>query len=60
MIDPTTWRTSTYSAHEQGTCVEVGLGKGTIGVQDTKNRDHGHLEISRPTFAAFIKHVKTR
>lgn len=59
MIDPTTWRTSTYTG-DQGNCVEIGLGEGTIGVQDTKNRDHGHLEISRTTFAAFIKHVKTK
>lgn len=59
MIDPQTWRKSSYSG-PQKECVEVGTGSAHVGIRDTKNRERGHLEISRNTFAAFIAHVKTK
>lgn len=55
MIDPTTWRKASYSGDKHD-CVEVGLGVGTIGVQDTKDRGP-HLEVSRKSWRSFLRHV---
>lgn len=54
MIDPQTWRKSSYSGSEKE-CVEVGTGPGHVGVRDTKNREQGHLTIPRTTWAAFTR-----
>jgi hypothetical protein len=56
MIDPQSWRKSSYSG-SQKECVEVGTGPATVGVRDTKNRDTGHLAISRAAWAAFVHSV---
>lgn len=51
------WRKSSYSADTRPQCVEVGLAPGLVGIRDTKNHEAGHLEVSRPAWAAFIRRV---
>lgn len=51
------WRKSSYSTGAQQECVEVGVAPGTVGVRDTKNREAGHLTVSRTTWSAFVRNV---
>jgi len=55
----TAWRKSSYSGGAQQDCVEVGVAPGTVGVRDTKDRERGHLEVSRTTWSAFVRHVRS-
>ncbi|HEY3683155.1 MAG TPA: DUF397 domain-containing protein [Streptosporangiaceae bacterium] len=63
MTDPgsgsdTRWRKSSHSG-STGDCVEVAvLRAGAVGVRDTKNRAHGALIISGPTWGAFVRMSK--
>jgi hypothetical protein len=66
MID---WRKSSYSATE-GNCVEVGWSKSSysggqsecvevkldrsVGIRDTKAREHGRLAVSRAAWTAAV------
>ena len=54
----TSWRKSSYSG-QSGSCVEVGVGAGTVGVRDTKDRHHT-LAFGRDTWTSFITAVKAR
>lgn len=52
----TAWRKSSYSTGSQTSeCVEIGLGPGTIGIRDTKAREHGHLTVPRTAWHAFVR-----
>lgn len=53
----TAWRKSTYSTSPNQNCVEVGLAPDVVGVRDTKNREQGHLAVSRTAWASFVRHV---
>lgn len=53
----TAWRKSTYSTSPDQNCVEVGLAPDIVGVRDTKNREQGHLAVSRTAWASFVRHV---
>lgn len=54
------WRKSTYSSGGNPNCVEVGPGKQTVGVRDTKNRDAGSLAVSHAAWTTFISSVTAR
>lgn len=56
-FDPQTWRKSTYSESASAQCVEVAPAAGAVGVRDTKNRELGHLAVSRTAWASFVRHV---
>lgn len=51
------WRKSSYSEHTNPQCVEVGLGAGLVGVRDSRDREHGHLEVPRAAWSAFVRSV---
>lgn len=51
------WRKSSYSGGAQQACVEVGVAPGIVGVRDTKNREAGHLAVTRTAWAAFVRGV---
>jgi hypothetical protein len=54
----TAWRKSSYSGTQSGSeCVEVGIGPATIGVRDTKARDHGSLSVAKSTWHTFVRHI---
>jgi len=42
------WRKSSYSGGNGGNCIEVGGGKGTVAVRDTKQADRGPRAGVRP------------
>lgn len=55
------WRTSTYSASgSQSQCVEVGVAPGRVGVRDSKDRQRGHLDVSRTAFRGLVALAKAR
>ena len=49
------WRKSSYSGG-QSDCVEVRLDR-SVGIRDTKAREHGHLTVSRAAWAAALGFV---
>lgn len=50
------WRKSSHSATE-GNCVEVKLDR-SVGVRDTKAREHGELTVSRAAWAAALTSLR--
>jgi hypothetical protein len=46
------WRKSSYSGG-QSNCVEVKLDR-SVGIRDTKAREHGELTVSRAAWAAAV------
>lgn len=57
----TAWRTSTYSqSGSQSQCVEIGTAPDRIGVRDSKDRERGHLDVSRTAFKALVSLAKTQ
>ncbi|GLZ31037.1 hypothetical protein Lesp02_32260 [Lentzea sp. NBRC 105346] len=50
------WRKSSYSANASD-CVEVGVG---VGIRDSKHTAAGHIPVTAPAWAAFLKAIKTR
>ncbi|MEV6447099.1 DUF397 domain-containing protein [Amycolatopsis sp. NPDC051716] len=46
------WRKSSYSGAESN-CVEVKLDR-SVGIRDTKAREHGELTVSRAAWAAAV------
>ncbi|HEY3688209.1 MAG TPA: DUF397 domain-containing protein [Streptosporangiaceae bacterium] len=48
------WRKSSYSQSTQGQCVEIAAGETAVGVRDTKDRERGHLTVSRTAWRAFV------
>lgn len=56
----TAWRKSTYSdSGSKVNCVEVGLAPGRVGVRDTKDRERGHINVSRSAFKGLVALAKT-
>lgn len=57
-----TWRTSTYSNAQGGSCVEVANTPGTIGVRDTKQARQGDartvLSFTSDAWRAFLDTVR--
>ena len=54
----TAWRKSSYSTGSQTSeCVEVGVGRGVIGVRDSKAPELGHLAVSRTAWQVFVRRV---
>lgn len=52
-----TWRTSSYTNAGNNNCVEVGPTAITVEVRDTKNRERGHLSVSRAAWATFVRNI---
>lgn len=42
------WRKSSYSGGNGGNCIEVGAGKDTVAVRDTKQADKGPVLVFGP------------
>ncbi|MBA0125676.1 DUF397 domain-containing protein [Haloechinothrix sp. YIM 98757] len=55
-VDPTTWRTSSYSGGDgnNGDCVEVALAGSAVAIRDSKDRDSGRLRLSAAAWHAFL------
>jgi hypothetical protein len=58
-FDNAGWCKSSYSGGEHGNCVELAAIPDAIGIRDTKNRDAGHLQISKRDFVSLLNEVKT-
>jgi len=54
-----TWRKSSYSGGDHGSCVELASAPGVVGVRDSKNPAAGHLQIGKRSFAALLCEIKT-
>jgi hypothetical protein len=54
------WRKSTYSDGNGGSCVEVAGAAQVVLVRDTKDRDGGTLAFSAETWRAFADALKRR
>lgn len=52
------WRKSTYSDGNGGSCVEVGGAARLVLVRDTKNRAAGTLAFSAQAWRAFAEQLK--
>jgi hypothetical protein len=52
------WRKSSYSGNNGGSCVEVGLVPGAVLVRDTKDRQGPTLGFSADTWRAFTDRIK--
>ncbi len=50
------WRKSSYSGG-QSNCVEVKLDR-SVGIRDTKAREHGELTVSRAAWAAAVSSLR--
>lgn len=57
-FDPNAWRKSSFSESGNPQCVEVAPATDAVGVRDTKDRERGHLAVSRTAWAAFIRSVR--
>lgn len=53
MTDPA-WRKSAYCGHSNG-CVELAPLHDSVGIRDSKRPAHGHLAISRQTWAGLAR-----
>ncbi|MFJ4201545.1 DUF397 domain-containing protein [Streptomyces sviceus] len=49
---PLIWKTSTYT--DSGACVEWARPADGVLVRDTKDRDRGHVELSRDSWRSFV------
>jgi len=56
--DVTAWRKSTYSADNNGDCVEVGGGAPVVVVRDTKDRAGAVLAFGADAWARFAAAVR--
>ncbi|AUS79739.1 DUF397 domain-containing protein [Actinoalloteichus sp. AHMU CJ021] len=52
------WRTSSRTNANGGTCVEIGRAANVVGIRDTKNRDGGTLHLDTTTFTTFLDALK--
>ena len=57
--DVTTWRTSTYSADNNGNCVEVGVDGPAVVVRDTKNHTGVVLTFGPDAWRRFAATTKS-
>lgn len=59
MNDGATWRKSTYSGNNGGSCIEAGSVPGTVLVRDTKQHGTGPvLRITPGAWEAFTRAIK--
>ncbi|WP_019813869.1 DUF397 domain-containing protein [Saccharomonospora saliphila] len=58
MFDPSAWRKSFASEPNGGNCVEVNLGRGKVGVRDTKLSDSPVFVFDEGEWDAFLVAVK--
>jgi hypothetical protein len=54
-----TWRKSSHSGSEGGTCVELADLPAAVGVRDSKNPDGPKLIFSRHELGALVARVKS-
>ena len=57
-MDSLTWRKSSYSGGQGGSCVEVAGAASVIMVRDTTDRDGGTLAFSADAWDAFAASLK--
>ena len=58
-VTAVSWRKSTYSGSNGGTCVEVGVAAGpAVAVRDSKHPHAPHLAFPASTWQAFTTQVK--
>ena len=57
-MDNGTWRKSTYSGTNGGSCVEVGTDATGVMVRDTTDRDGGTLAFTADSWAEFTTALK--
>jgi Domain of unknown function (DUF397) len=57
--DVTTWRKSTYSADNNGNCVEVGGADPAVVVRDTKDRAGAVLTFGTDAWQRFAATIKS-
>jgi hypothetical protein len=53
-----TWRKSSYSGSNGGTCVEVGTAGPAVAVRDSKHPDAPQLAFTAGTWQAFTAQLK--
>jgi len=58
-LGSTTWRKSTHSGPEGGSCVEIALANFEVGVRDSKDLSAGHLDITATAWSALIAKIRT-
>lgn len=54
-----TWRKSSYSGGNGGTCVEVGRSTGAVAVRDSKDPDGPKLTFPASEWRTFTRHLKS-
>jgi len=59
-MKPLTWRKAKRSTTQGGNCVEMAdLGKGNVGVRDSKNPDAGHFTLSPSAYRNLLNRIKS-
>lgn len=60
MINPSRahWRKSSRSGIVQESCVEVASLSDAIGVRDSKDRDGGHLALTRQQWRSLVSQIR--
>lgn len=53
-----TWRTSSYSGSNGGSCVEVAVTARAVGVRDSKHPDGGHLLVAAPAWRSLLSTLR--
>lgn len=53
------WRKASYSAGNDGNCVEVALTATVTGIRDSKAPEGGYLQLGRSGWSAFVANVKS-
>ncbi|CND84346.1 Domain of uncharacterised function (DUF397) [Mycobacterium tuberculosis] len=54
-----TWRKSSYSSQEGGTCVELANLDATVGVRDSTNPEGPVLYVGRDVLSRLLERIKT-
>ena len=54
-----TWRKSSYSGSEGGTCVELAELSAVVGIRDSKNPGGPKLAVSRRELCSLVARVKS-
>ena len=57
-VTAVTWRTSSYSGSNGGTCVEVGTAAPSVAVRDSTHPDGPQLTFPPATWKAFTGQLK--
>jgi len=57
-VTPASWRTSSHSGSNGGTCVEVATAGPAVAVRDSKHPDGPHLAFAARTWQTFTDQVK--